>query len=213
MAGSTNSMQLTPKKKTPKYNLGNLPPEYPVYDDSTAPGGSNPIPAPTAPAFDPNAWQDSTYNNSLGDIQTGLNNLQGYLTGQGKSLASSLGVNYSGDLTNPSSLSFSIDPNVDVSNPFSKAALLKRSFQQTQRGNTNSYAARGQLYSGALQNAQNDAAFNNLQGQDSLLKAAGSGFGDLYKQWLDANTNATSQRSGAASDAYNRFITLLGQGY
>jgi hypothetical protein len=40
----------------------------------------------------------------------------------------------------------------DVSNPFSRAALLQRSFQERQRGTTNTLAARGQLYSGAIQN-------------------------------------------------------------
>lgn len=58
----------------------------------------------------------------------------------------------------------------DPKNPFSQAAMLKRSYDQAQTGNTNSYAARGQLYSGALQNAQNESGFQNQRGNDTLIK-------------------------------------------
>lgn len=47
-----------------------------------------------------------------------------------------------------------------TANPYSQAALLQRSFNQNQNQATNSYAARGQLYSGALSNALDQGRFN-----------------------------------------------------
>lgn len=43
----------------------------------------------------------------------------------------------------------------DPTNPYSRANLLQQNYQTQQRGSMNSYAAGGQLYSGALQNASN----------------------------------------------------------
>jgi len=45
-------------------------------------------------------------------------------------------------------------------NPFNQARMLQRAYQQANGRNLNSYAARQQLYSGAYQNAANDANFN-----------------------------------------------------
>lgn len=58
----------------------------------------------------------------------------------------------------------------DATNPYSQAALLKRHYDQARTGNTTSYAARGQLYSGALQNAQAETNFGESQGSDALQK-------------------------------------------
>ena len=73
----------------------------------------------------------------------------------------------------------------DATNPFSQAAMLKRNYDQAQRGNTNSYAARGQLYSGALQNAQDESGFQYQRGSDTLTK----GLADF----LARNTSAGAQ--------------------
>ncbi len=59
----------------------------------------------------------------------------------------------------------------DASNPYSQAAMYARQYDQARTGNTNSYAARGQLYAGSLQNAQNDAYFREGQAMDSTQKA------------------------------------------
>ncbi|MHC4224551.1 MAG: hypothetical protein ACYSUN_11220 [Planctomycetota bacterium] len=56
----------------------------------------------------------------------------------------------------------------DASNPYSRAALLQKSYETNQRGSTNSYAASGQLYSGALQNARNANVADLHQGQHAL---------------------------------------------
>lgn len=51
----------------------------------------------------------------------------------------------------------------DTRNPFSRAAMIKQNYQQNQARNTNSYAARGLLYSGASDNAQTNASNQYLK--------------------------------------------------
>jgi hypothetical protein len=59
----------------------------------------------------------------------------------------------------------------DPSNPFSRAALLRKNYMEGKEGTQTGMAARGQLYAGALQTAQaaNDTGFN--QGENSLQRA------------------------------------------
>ena len=78
---------------------------------------------------------------------------------------------------------------VDPSNPYSRAAQLKRRYDQSRRGATNSYAARGQLYSGALQNARDELNFQQGGAEDTLLKQLGA--------FLAGNT---AQKAGAKTD-------------
>jgi hypothetical protein len=73
----------------------------------------------------------------------------------------------------------------DPSNPYSQAAILKRNYDQAQTGNTNSYAARGQLYSGALQNVQNESGFQYGRGENTLKTG--------LLDFLARNTSAASQ--------------------
>lgn len=75
---------------------------------------------------------------------------------------------------------------VDPNNPYSRAALLQRSYQDSVRGNTNSYAASGQLYSGALKNAQNRAFQNYDIGLDSLKRDLGRARAGVVKGQLDS---------------------------
>ena len=65
---------------------------------------------------------------------------------------------------------YGLDPgyNDPSTNPYSKAALLENSYHNAQQGNTNNYASRGQLYSGALTNAQNTASGSYLQNRNTL---------------------------------------------
>jgi hypothetical protein len=98
---------------------------------------------------------------------------------------------------------------VDPNNPYSRAALLERNFSQQQAGNTNSFAAQGQLYSGALQNQKNSTTFGYLQNKN-----------DLRNQYADANADvslgqlgAYSQAGGAVSEEKIRaLLRALGQG-
>lgn len=58
----------------------------------------------------------------------------------------------------------------DPSNPYSRAAALQAAYDRHTKGNTTSFAARGQLYSGALQNEQNDAAHKYGANRDTLIR-------------------------------------------
>jgi hypothetical protein len=59
----------------------------------------------------------------------------------------------------------------DPNNPYSQSALMKKHFDQQRTGNTNSYAARGQLYAGSLQNAQNATTDNYNQADNGLQRS------------------------------------------
>lgn len=48
----------------------------------------------------------------------------------------------------------------DKSNPYSRAAMLQRQYQQNRNQTLNSYASQGQLYSGSLSNARNLDRYN-----------------------------------------------------
>jgi hypothetical protein len=84
---------------------------------------------------------------------------------------------------------------IDPNNPFGKAQLLQRSYDQAQKGNTNSYAARGQLYSGALQRRKNEDQFN-YQANDALMRGQyGSDMANVAGQRAAATNAWTSARS------------------
>jgi hypothetical protein len=99
---------------------------------------------------------------------------------------------------------YGYNPNgtINTANPYSRAAMLQLGYEHQQAGTTNSYAAQGQLYSGAIQNAlgegsrqygANEAA-NRLAyqrathgiqaGQLNTVANAGSGVSDADFQAL-----------------------------
>ena len=171
--------------------------------------GDSPVPgawaaAPPAPNVD---WRDSVYNSEESGITKGLESLKGYLAGNLTSLGQNLGISYDPNPTGDNPFGFSnarIADDVDVSNPFSQAALMKRTWLQNQKGNTNSMAARGQLRSGALQNAQNRTGFEFEQGKDSLIKNFNGGVGGLLGQWTQAGGAAEDQRRQIVRAAIER---------
>lgn len=170
-----------------------------------------PVSPTTTPSGPDMSWMDSTYNANQSGIQQNLNNLKSALLGQGVNLGQNYGVSFDASPTaaNPlAATNYRVEDNVDVSNPFSKAGLLKRTYQQSRRGTTNSYAANGQLYSGALGRAQDSNTFNYLQGQDALLKNFQSTYGNLINQYLAGQQAATSQQQQNQNDAINRAIAL-----
>jgi hypothetical protein len=90
---------------------------------------------------------------------------------------------------------FTANGAIDPNNPNSRAALHQQSYQQGQVGDNTSYAATGQLYSGAYQsqidnrtkgyntdNANLLAAQNQATGQSYLNQFAGSGGGATPEQ-------------------------------
>lgn len=148
-------------------------------------------------------WDDSIYEGQKNNLLTNLGNLKTGLIGQGTQLGQDYGVDYTGDPINGAS-GFSIADNVDVSNPFSRAALLKKAYTQQSTGDGNRLAASGQLYSGAYQNAQNADTSNFTQGQDSLKKDFQSQFGGLLGQYLTAQGQEGSDELTAQGAAISR---------
>lgn len=89
----------------------------------------------------------------------------------------------------------------DASNPFSRAALLRKNYQESKQGTQTGMAARGQLYAGALQTAQaaNDTGFN--QGEDSLQRAL---LAFLTSNQGAANRARTGYETGVSQAAADR---------
>lgn len=97
---------------------------------------------------------------------------------------------------------------VDPNNPFSKAALLKQSLERAQRGNTNSYAARGQLYSGALQRSQDKSLGDFQQGENTLLNALRANLGQLGQAYAGVDADLAAQKANAFESFLGRQIAL-----
>lgn len=99
---------------------------------------------------------------------------------------------------------FDTQGNIDPNNPFSRAALLKRSYDQSVKGNTNSYAAQGQLYAGSLQRAQNETRFGFEEGLHGLK----TGFDDFIDSIAQGRLQAGRERdrgtSGTAAERVRR---------
>lgn len=125
---------------------------------ATAPQGFTP-PAPTLPP-------DPAYQQQLASLGQSRDDQLLALTGERQRGLSDYGYSATLDPSgNVTGVAF--DPN----NPYSRAALLRKSYQQAKAGNTNSYAAAGQLYAGSLVNAQNTATDRFQQSDDALQKA------------------------------------------
>lgn len=97
----------------------------------------------------------------------------------------------------------------DTSNPFSRMQQLRDQLQRNQAFNQNSYASRGHLYSGALQQARDETTRGFQQGQDSLERSYQSALADFalrqreaIQQSLDRKSEIERQR--VADAAANR---------
>jgi hypothetical protein len=166
-------------------------------------------PEPDAtPAVPDQAYIGQTAANQLGYANV-LNQLPGLLNRA--SAEYGYKVDYtpgSGDVNDPGGQgSYSIG-GVDPSNPNSRAALLQRSYENQQRGNTNSLAARGQLYSGALQNAQDTSAHdyqaNEAGNQRSFQDLLAGYFGNVG----NARTSALQGNATAFGDLATRLSSV-----
>lgn len=74
---------------------------------------------------------------------------------------------------------------LDTSNPYSRAKLLEESYTRSRRGTTNSLAAQGQLYSGAMQTAQDENLRNYSIGKDTLSRERQAALDAILKGNLD----------------------------
>lgn len=184
--------------------------------DPPVPIGSPASTAPANAAGDPNkpvatpaapGWQDSTYNNAISGLQGNLKNFGASLTGAGNTLMADYGI------TGPAFDPYNFDPAkntpdnfaVDTTNPYSRAALYKKSYDQASSGDGNRMAAQGQLYSGAYQNAQNADTANLNQNNNALLTDFAGQYGGLYGKWLNAQGTEQTGEGDATSAAIGRW--------
>jgi hypothetical protein len=98
---------------------------------------------------------------------------------------------------------------IDPNNPYSRAALLQRSYQDAQRGNTNSYAAAGQLYSGALGRAQSRSYQDYDIGLDRLKTQYGRGKNQIA---YDTAGSYAQLGSNIDSETFRSILAALARG-
>jgi hypothetical protein len=82
-----------------------------------------------------------------------------------------------------------VNANVDVTNPYSRAALMNRTYAQQRAGNMNNYAARGQLISGAYAARMAEDAQNQNQDLAGLQRDLASRRADWLSQGNSADAN------------------------
>ena len=139
---------------------------------------------------------DPQYDASMGAAERARARALAEITAQRASLGSTygMGVNSQGGVFD------------DPSNPYSRAAVLKLIYDRRVQGNTNQMAARGQLYSGALQTEQNTAASDNSRQRDALIREFLANNVSLTAQELAAQDAYTDSVSGAGADRIARAI-------
>lgn len=149
---------------------------------------------------------DAVYNDTLTGLGTQRDITKGDLDYDATTGGNRYGLTAAYNADGTPSGNYSVDP----SDPFSKMALLQRSYESAKRGTTNSLASQGQLYSGAMRNAQtqNDTGF--AQGKDALSKA----FSDLLMATIRGKRGADSDYlTGAGTAARTRLDSQLGGGF
>lgn len=117
----------------------------------------------TPPAY------SSEYETTVGKLNRDLASAQSDITGREQAVEQQYGFN-------------------DQSNPFSRANLLHRNFQQQTLANTNSFAAQGQLYSGALSSAQGSTRYGYEQDNDAALRDYQAELSELARLRMGAQT-------------------------
>lgn len=95
---------------------------------------------------------------------------------------------------------FDLSGNYDPSNPFSQATLLRQAYQNRLKYNTNSMAAQGQLYSGALQARQGQAHDTFNRGEHDLRTAYNNALQNLFNQAYAAIGDYTNTENQALWD-------------
>lgn len=134
------------------------------------------------------------------------------------------GVNYTPGQVDDSGLATVGDATIgelDTSNPYSRAALLQKSYTNNRQANTTNLAARGQLYSGALQKTQEgqQTAFNqgseaNRRGFQDAIRAYIGGLGATRNNALQGNASALGDSTArAAANPAPSTVTYAGVSY
>lgn len=143
----------------------------------------------------PNYISNENLQRRLSDNQNRLNQTQAGLDDQERQLGVSYGVGqYGGDI---------------ASNPYSRAALLQRSYNQNQRATTNTLASRGQLYAGSASNAFTANRANFAQAQDGLQREYAARLGQIQTRRQDAANTFSDANEVANRDAVNEASKLF----
>lgn len=160
--------------------------------------GGNPAPAAPPPPPPPSPYNDpapdKTYSDEMAGTQTSYENSMANIAAQRQRLGNDFGFD---PVTGVAS------ENVDVTNPFSRAAMLNRSFAQAQRSSTNNYANRGLLTSGAYGAAMGDDSRNYAQGMDSLTKS----FAERLAEFRANEQDAEAAKSAANVQSYGALVS------
>jgi len=93
----------------------------------------------------------------------------------------------------------------DPNNPFSKSAVMKKTFDTNRRSIAQSMGSGGQLYSGAFQNAQDLIGRNQLQSEDALQKNVLAFLARNTSQRAQALTGYETSAAQAEGDRIGRF--------
>lgn len=147
---------------------------------------------------------------ALGGVLNSANNQYGHTIAGITANEDLTGSDYGYDLTRDAAgnvTGYHLKDNVQATDPFSRAALLQRLGGQQRNQTLNSYAARGQLYSGALVNQQNTDQFSYDQNFDSLVKTLARYFTNSTQAKVQA---ADARDSGVSSSALQTLLAALG---
>lgn len=120
-------------------------------------------PAPQ-PMVDPNAWQDPNYWMGEADAWKAQQNSNTDLIYKRDAALRDAGYTIDANSGQLKQIDFSL-------NPYSRAALMKKAYDQSLRGNVNGAAAQGQLYAGSLDRAQAASSSNYTAQQNALLNS------------------------------------------
>jgi hypothetical protein len=94
--------------------------------------------------------------------------------------------------------------NFDPNNPFSKAALLRDSYNKQRAAASQSWGSSGQAFSGAYQQAQDVSNRNQLEASDNLTQNLQSFLARNTMSQEGVASKATDARAGAYADALAR---------
>ena len=102
---------------------------------------------------------------------------------------------------------------LDLSNPFAKASVLKRTYDISRSSAGNRMASTGGLYQGAYQNQQDLINRGQLQAEDALQTSLTSWLANNAAAIGQARTNYETGVSAAAGDATDRAANLQNPNY
>jgi len=173
---------------------GMRPPAVPKAAMPAIPGGG--VPAAAAPQYSlASLPPDASYDAQIAQLQRQRDEGLAAIAGE-----RARGLSDYGFTEGPNG-TLAMDPN----NAFSKAAVMKHTFDTNRRSTGQSMAAGGQLYAGAYQNAQDLVNRNELQSQDSLRKALINYLAGNTGRRTQALTGYETAAQQAESDRIARF--------